>query len=234
MSIAPAFVYRGETINEARIEAGSIRASSNFVLESIPCVLLDNSFQLLNPSSSNKMQRRTIKGTLTLSNSVKIPQLGFGVYQSSKDHCIKTCLTALENGYRHIDTAQYYGNEDEVGRAVEKSGLDRRDVFITTKVLSAEGSVEKNYQKCLASVKTLDTKSEYVDLFLIHSPNCGFRKRKELWLALEKLYHEGKAKSIGVSNFGIGQIEELKQFASVWPPHVCQIEVRQPNRCRQE
>ena len=133
------------------------------------------------------MGQRSLDDTLTLANSVKIPQLGFGVYDSPKDKCVKSCLTALENGYRHIDTAQCYGNEHEVGLAVKQSGLDRKDIFITTKVLVAEGFVERTYEKCLSSVKTLDEEGEYVDLFLIHSPNCGPEERKELWQALEKL-----------------------------------------------
>ncbi|KAF4977476.1 hypothetical protein FZEAL_5995 [Fusarium zealandicum] len=170
------------------------------------------------------MSKRSISNTLSLGNSLKVPQLGFGVYQSPKEVCVKSCLTALESGYRHIDTAQYYANEDEVGQAVKQSGLGRKDIFLTTKILSAAGSVDKSYAQCVDSIKKLDPQDAYVDLFLIHSPNSGEAKRKEMWQALEKLYQEGKAKSIGVSNFGIKHIEELKQFAKVWPPHVNQIE----------
>ncbi|KAK4118168.1 glycosyltransferase family 8 protein [Parathielavia appendiculata] len=168
----------------------------------------------------------TINTTLRLPNSVEIPQLGFGVYQSPRNLCIQSCLTALQNGYRHIDTAQYYGNELEVGQAVKQSGLPRRDIFLTTKILSAAGSTEATYQKCVESVQKLNPGAEgYVDLFLIHSPNCGAAQRNELWQALERLLDEGKTRSIGVSNFGLRHIEELKQFAKVWPPHVNQIEV---------
>ncbi len=99
-------------------------------------------------------------------------------------------------------------------------------MFLTTKILSASGTVQKSYEKCLASVKKIDSdKDGYVDLFLIHSPNSGKEKRKELWLALEKLYEEGKVNSIGVSNYGVGHIEEMKTYAKVWPPQVNQIEV---------
>ena len=173
------------------------------------------------------MSSLTINDTLLLPNSsVKIPRLGFGVYQSPTSVCIQSCLTALQAGYRHIDSAQFYANEHEVGEAVKKSGLPRSEVFITTKILSAAGSVEKSYQKCLDSVEKIDSGHHgYVDLFLIHSPNAGSAKRKEMWQALEKLYEKGKVKSIGVSNFGVGHIEELKQYAKVWPPHVNQIEV---------
>lgn len=175
-----------------------------------------------------KMAPTSITSTLNMGNSVKIPQIGFGVYQSLKDTCVKSCLTALELGYRHIDTAQYYENEEEVGQAVQKSGLPRKDVFLTTKILTAGGSVDKSYESCVKSVKKLDPSPDeagYADLFLIHAAAFGAAKRKEVWLALEKLYNEGKAKSIGVSNYGIQHIEEMKQFAQVWPPHVNQIEL---------
>jgi len=181
--------------------------------------------------------RFAITDLLPLPNSaVRIPRLGFGVYQSPPDVCIKSSLHALKSGYRHIDTAQYYRNEVEVGEAVRKSGLKRSDVFLTTKIIAAGGSVEKSYQKCFDSVEKIDVGEEgrkgYVDLFLIHSPNCGAEKRKEMWLALEKLYEEGRVKAIGVSNYGVGQIEEMKGYAMTWPPHVNQIEVRILRLCR--
>ncbi|KAK4939226.1 hypothetical protein LTR10_020422 [Elasticomyces elasticus] len=173
------------------------------------------------------MSNLTIKDTLTLPNSsIRIPRLGFGVYQSSASVCVQSCLSALQAGYRHIDTAQFYANETQVGEAVRKSGLPRSEIFVTTKILSVGGSVEKSYQKCVESVNKIDAGDKgYVDLFLIHSPNAGSSARKEMWLALEKLYEEGKAKSIGVSNFGAGHIEEMKSYAKVWPPHVNQIEL---------
>lgn len=172
----------------------------------------------------------TKESTLPLPNSsLAIPRLGFGVYQSPADVCTRSCTTALQAGYRHIDTAQFYANETQVGEAVRKSGLKRSDVYITTKILSAGGSVEKSYQKCLDSVKKLDEgaggESGYVDLFLIHSPNAGKAAREEMWKALLKIHAEGKAKAIGVSNFGVGHIDGLKGLGDVWPPHVNQIEV---------
>ena len=167
----------------------------------------------------------TLQTTLPLPNSsVKIPALGFGVYQSHGPTCKKSCLTALEAGYRHIDSAQYYANEQLVGDAVKESSVDRKDVFITTKILSPGKDEEETYQSLVDSVNKID-KGGYVDLFLIHSPSSGPQGRKTMWTALERLHKEGKAKAIGVSNFGKGQIEELKQFAKVWPPHVNQIEV---------
>jgi diketogulonate reductase-like aldo/keto reductase len=157
--------------------------------------------------------------------ATQIPHLGFGVYRSSTSQCIESCTTALKVGYRHIDTAQFYENEAEVGAAVRQSGLKRDHIFITTKILSAGGSFAKSLQKCIDSVDKIDGKEGYVDCFLVHSPNGGKEKRKEMWQALEKLYEIGKAKSIGVSNYGIGHIEEMKAYAKVWPPHVNQIEV---------
>lgn len=173
------------------------------------------------------MANNTFNKTLPLTNSsVHIPQLGFGVYLSPPDVCKASCLSALQVGYRHIDTAQFYANEAQVGQALKESGLKRSDVFITTKILSASGSVDKSYQKCLESIRKIDDREDgYVDLFLIHSPNAGSKARKEMWLALEKVLEQGKAKSIGVSNFGVGHINELKSFATTWPPPVNQIEV---------
>lgn len=169
----------------------------------------------------------SLTSVLPLPNSsITIPRLGFGIYQSTGKQCVISCLNAFKAGYRHIDSAQFYRNEAEVGEAVRKSALSRSEVFVTTKILSAAGSVEKSYRKCVESVEKIDSgKDGYVDLFLIHSPSGGSAKRKEMWLALERLYEEGKAKSIGVSNYGVGHIEEMKSYAKVWPPHVNQIEL---------
>ncbi|KJZ74749.1 hypothetical protein HIM_05866 [Hirsutella minnesotensis 3608] len=166
-----------------------------------------------------------ISDTVTFSNSIEAPRLGFGVYKSPPELCKQSCRTALDCGYRRIDTGQFYDNEEQVGQAVRESGLPRGQVFLTTKILHAGGSVEASYQKCLKSVELLDAEDGYIDEFLIHSPNCGPEKRREMWLALERLYQEGKTKSIGVSNYGIKHMDELKQYAKVWPPHVLQIEL---------
>ena len=159
-------------------------------------------------------------------SSVKIPRLGFGIYQSPTNVCIKSCLTALKSGYRHIDSAQFYRNETEMGEAARRSGIPRNEVFLTTKIMSAGGSAEMTYKKCLDSVHKVDGEKGYVDLFLLHTPSGGPAAVKEMYQALEKLESEGKARSIGVSNFGVGHIEEMKKYARIWPPHVNQIEVR--------
>ena len=112
-----------------------------------------------------------------------------------------------------------------MGEAARQSGISRNEIFLTTKILSAGGSPDKTYQKCLDSVHKIDGEKGYVDLFLLHSPSGGSAAVKEMYQALEKLESEGKVKSIGVSNFGIGHIEAMKSYARIWPPHVNQIEV---------
>lgn len=120
-----------------------------------------------------------------------------------------------------------------MGEAVVKSGIPREEVFLTTKILSTGGSAEKTYKKCLDSVDKIDAgrkegegaRKGYVDLFLIHAAVGGPETRKEMWLALERLYEEGRARAIGVSNFGIGHVAEMKGWGKVWPPHVNQLEV---------
>lgn len=166
-------------------------------------------------------------------SSTQIPQLGFGVYLSTPDVCTNSCLEALKAGYRHIDTAQYYDNEAEVGKAIRDSGIPRGEIFVTTKILFARGSVEETLRACWESVAKIDAGEEggkegvieegsgsgtvgrkgYVDLFLIHSPNFGAEKTKEMWMALEILKKEGGTRAIGVSNFGRGQIEEVWGYA---------------------
>ncbi|MCJ1480856.1 hypothetical protein MMC06_001011 [Schaereria dolodes] len=182
------------------------------------------------PSTNAAMSspaRFALTDLLPLPNSaLKIPRLGFGVYLSPTQTCIASCLAALKLGYRHIDSAQYYRNEAEVGEAVRQSGLERSQVFITTKILAAGGSTDKSYKKCVESVEKIDPgEGGYVDLFLIHSASSGKEKRKEMWLALERLLEGGKTKSIGVSNYGVGHIEEMKEYAKIWPPMVNQIEL---------
>lgn len=167
-----------------------------------------------------------ITDVLPLPNSnVQIPRLGFGVYRAHDQKCVQACLDALKVGYRHIDTAQFYGNEKEVGEAVRQSGIPREEVFITTKIMTPGGSPQATYEKLLNSVEKIAGKDGYVDLFLIHSTSSGAAGRKEMWQALERLYEEGKTRSIGVSNYGVKHLEEMKAYAKVWPPHVNQIEV---------
>lgn len=167
-----------------------------------------------------------IMDLVPLPNSlVEIPRLGFGVYRTTGSLCEKSCLNAFQAGYRHIDTAQFYENEREVGDALRNSGLDRKDMFVTTKITTPAGSPEATYEKIVDSVKKIGGEDGYVDLFLIHSAKSGPSGRKELWLALERLLQQKKTRSIGVSNYGIKHLEEMKAYAKVWPPQVNQLEV---------
>ena len=168
----------------------------------------------------------TIESSLPLANSTyKIPRLGFGVYLSPPPTCVKSCLKAVEAGYRHIDTAQYYENEKEVGHAREESKVPRSELFLTSKILTPAKDIESTYRTILGSVEKLDGPNGYVDLFLVHSPNGGAEARKLMWQALEQAKEKGVLRDIGVSNYGIQHIEEIKSLGSVWPPVVNQIEV---------
>ncbi|ETN40394.1 uncharacterized protein HMPREF1541_04671 [Cyphellophora europaea CBS 101466] len=184
-------------------------------------------------TSTVPLHTRALSTSQNASNSaepIHMPRLGFGVYRSDPSVCQTSSVSAIRAGYRHIDSAQFYRNEAEVGQAVIESGVPRSEIFSTTKILSAGGSVDASYRKCVESVRKLDPGEDgsggYVDLFLIHSPNSGREGRREMWLALERLWAEGKAKAIGVSNWGIGHIKEMQEYATaVWPPHVEQIEL---------
>lgn len=184
----------------------------------------------LTMSSTTTKPKLSLNSSLPLPHSnTKIPQLGFGVYLSAPDVCTTSCLEALKAGYRHIDTAQYYDNEEEVGKAIRDSGIPRGEIFVTTKILFAQGSVEESLRACWESVAKIDAGEDggeggksggrgggrkgYVDLFLIHSPNFGAEKTKEMWMALEILKKEAGTRAIGVSNFGRGQIEEVVGYA---------------------
>ncbi|KAF4816909.1 putative oxidoreductase [Colletotrichum tropicale] len=158
--------------------------------------------------------------------NIHLPRLGFGVYQLRAQDCADACLAALNCGYRQIDSAQLYGNEADVGRSLqrylEQAKAQREGLFITTKVGRHEGSVEKTYRSMLRSVRRIAGEDGYVDLFLVHRP---IQRRKEVWVALERLLEEGKTRAIGVSNFRAEHLEEMKDYAKVWPPVVNQIEI---------
>lgn len=169
----------------------------------------------------------SIETTLNLKSGAQLPQLGFGVWNSPAHLTTKSCLEALKVGYRHIDTAQVYGNEAEVGEAIKNCQIPRKDLYVTSKILAPEASDDATYQKCLESIRKIDGREDgYLDLLLIHNgEKQGKNGIKGLWGSMEKLYHEGRLKSIGVSNTGVGHIEGMKGYAQVWPPHVLQLEV---------
>ena len=153
-----------------------------------------------------------------LYNGVLMPKIGFGVYQISKEDCERCVLDALEVGYRHIDTAQSYFNEEEVGSAIKKSGIPRKDIFITTKIWIDNYGYENCKKSIENSLKKLQT--DYIDLVLLHQP---FSDYYGAWKALEEYYEKGVIKAIGVSNFYPDRLVDICQFARI-KPMVNQIE----------
>ncbi|MFR7485089.1 MAG: aldo/keto reductase [Acutalibacter sp.] len=149
---------------------------------------------------------------VTLNNGVQMPQLGYGVYQVKNEECERCVLDAISVGYRSIDTAQSYGNEDAVGSAIVKCGVPRDQLFLTTKVwISNEG-----YEKAKASIdKSLkNLRTDYIDLLLIHQP---FGDYYGTYRAMEEAYKAGKLRAIGVSNFYPDRLIDLCQFVEVTP-----------------
>lgn len=148
----------------------------------------------------------------TLSNGVKMPVLGYGVYQVTKEECERRVLDALKVGYRHIDTAQSYYNEEEVGSAIEKSGVPRNEIFLTTKVWIENYGYERAKASVMESMRKL--KTDYIDLVLLHQP---FSDIYGAWRALEELYDEGKIKAIGISNFYVDRMIDFASFNRIKP-----------------
>ncbi|MFJ7752576.1 aldo/keto reductase [Peribacillus muralis] len=163
----------------------------------------------------------SIGETITLQNGVEMPQLGFGVFKvKNGSETVESVKKAIEVGYRAIDTAAIYENEDGVGQAISECGVPREDLFITSKVWNTEQGYETTLQAFDDSLKRLGL--DYLDLYLIHWP--GKDKYLDTWRALEKLYKDGKVKSIGVSNFHIHHLEDLLANCEV-KPVVNQIEL---------
>ncbi|MET9533188.1 aldo/keto reductase [Streptomyces sp. NPDC006649] len=170
--------------------------------------------------------------TISLNNGVQIPQLGFGTYQIEPADTAAATLAALETGYRHIDTAEMYGNEKEVGQAVRDSGLAREDLFVTSKLnngFHAHDDALKAFEGTLGELRF-----DYLDLFLIHWPLPGVGDFVETWRAMEEIYRSGRAKAIGVSNFQPHHLRRLLQDTEIVPavnqievhPYLAQDEVR--------
>lgn len=157
--------------------------------------------------------------TMKLYNGVEVPAKGFGVYQVSKEDCKESVLTALKTGYRHIDTAQSYFNESEVGEALKESDVPRKEIFLTTKVWIDNYGEGKTYDSVVESLKKLQT--DYLDLILLHQPVGDYYAA---YRDLEKLYEEGKVRAIGVSIFYPDRLVDLCMFAKI-KPMVNQIEV---------
>lgn len=169
---------------------------------------------------------------ITLSNGVKMPMLGYGVYQVTKDECERCVLDALNVGYRLIDTAQSYFNEEEVGNAIVKSGIPRDEIFLTSKVWIDH----YGYEECKKSVEISmqKLKTDYIDLMLLHQP---FGDYYGAWKALEELYEAGKLRAIGISNFYPDRMVDIASFSRICPmvnqieihPHLQQIEAKKWN-----
>jgi diketogulonate reductase-like aldo/keto reductase len=170
---------------------------------------------------------KTMHDTFVLSNGVKIPKLGFGTWQIPNGKvCYDSVTSALKIGYRHIDTASAYGNEESVGKAVRDSKIDRKEIFITTKVPAEIKSYEKAKAIIKRSLELLDC--EYIDLLLIHAPKPwdqmwdrnakNYEKENvEVWKAMVEAYKEGKVKAIGVSNFTISDLKNIIANSDIKP-----------------
>ena len=166
---------------------------------------------------------------VTLSNGIKMPVLGYGVYQVTKEECERCVLDALKAGYRSIDTAQSYFNEEEVGFAIQKSGVPRDDIFLTSKVWVEHYGYEECKKSVEESLRKLQT--DYLDLMLLHQP---FSDYYGAWRALEDMYEDGKLRAIGISNFYPDRMVDIASFARIRPmvnqvethPHNQQIEAK--------
>lgn len=156
---------------------------------------------------------------VTLNNGVEMPILGYGVYQVSREECERCVLDALKVGYRSIDTAQSYFNEEEVGNAIAKSGVPRKEIFLTTKVWLEHYGYDECRASVLESMRKLQV--DYLDLCLLHQP---FNDVYGAYRALEDLYDEGKIRAIGISNFYVDRMIDIASFARI-KPMINQIEI---------
>lgn len=161
---------------------------------------------------------------ITLSNGVKMPQLGYGVYQVTKGECERCVGDALKVGYRLIDTAQSYFNEEEVGNAIAKSGIPRDDIFLTTKVWIEHYGFEETKKSVLESMHKLQV--DYLDLCLLHQP---FGDAYGAYRALEELYDKGKIRAIGISNFYPDRMIDFASFNRI-KPMINQVEIHPHNQ----
>lgn len=162
------------------------------------------------------MLLKNLQSTTTLHNGVQMPWLGLGVFKVKEgEEAVSSVKSAIEQGYRSIDTAAIYGNEEGVGQAIKESGVPREELFITTKVWNANQGYETTVAAFEESMKKLGL--HYLDLYLIHWPVPAKAKYKETWKALEYLYKAGKIRAIGVSNFQVSHLEDLMADCEVVP-----------------
>ncbi|KAH9946612.1 Aldo/keto reductase [Amylocystis lapponica] len=163
----------------------------------------------------------TISSTVRLSSGHAMPLLGLGVYRN--DDCVPACIAALKHGYRHIDSARAYDNERDVGQAVRASGIPRSEIFVTSKIMTQE----HGYESTLRAVDESLTRFgfDYLDLFLIHAPLSGKEPRLATWRALLDAKKAGKLRDVGVSNYGVKHLEEIRD-AGLATPAVNQVELQ--------
>ncbi|MGE5628934.1 MAG: aldo/keto reductase [Solirubrobacterales bacterium] len=141
-----------------------------------------------------------------------MPWLGYGTYKAKSEECIEGVKEALKAGYKHIDTASFYGNEESVGIAIKESNIERKDIFLVSKVWNEDQGYDNTLRSFEASIKALNT--DYLDLYLIHWP---LKISRETWRAMEKIYLEGKVRAIGVSNFNIEHLKYVMNNCEVIP-----------------
>lgn len=160
------------------------------------------------------MKITDLTGTVTLNNGVSMPYFGLGVFKvNDGKEVINSIHYALDAGYRHVDTAALYGNEKGVGQAIREHSIAREEIFVTSKVWNSDQGYENTLKAFNASMKRLGF--GYLDLYLVHWPVVG--KYRETWRALEKLYHDGRVRAIGISNFLKHHIEDLLETAEIIP-----------------
>ena len=188
---------------------------------------------------------KNVRTPIILNDGNSIPCVGYGTWRTPEgDLCVDSTMLALELGYRHIDTAAYYKNEQSVGEAIKKSGIAREEIFVTSKLWNTEHSYEKALTALDASLKALSL--DYLDLYLIHWPRPACIREEwetanaETWRALEDAKRQGKIKSIGVSNFMPKHLEALLKTAEILPAvnqieyHIGQTTPETVNYCRQK
>lgn len=169
---------------------------------------------------------------VTLNNGLKMPQLGFGVWRVPNEQATEAVSTALEVGYRLIDTAMIYQNEEGVGKAIAQSQVPREEIFVTTKVWNSDHGYDSTLRAYDESLKRLGL--DYIDLYLIHWPTPQYDQYVETYKAMERIYNEGRVKAIGVCNFHIEHLERLMAECEVTPavnqvechPYLTQTELK--------
>lgn len=176
---------------------------------------------------------KSLQDTTTLHNGVKMPWFGLGVFKVKEgSEVVDAVKAAIKHGYKAIDTAAIYKNEEGVGQAIKESGVARDELFITSKVWNSDQGYESTLKAYDTSLQKLGL--EYLDLYLIHWPGQDSSRFKETWKALEKLYKDGRVRAIGVSNFHVHHLEELLADCEIKPmvnqveyhPHLAQLELR--------